>query len=391
MSVLRRKAQAGKQEHQARSMTVSKSLRIGLAKSADDVLDMALVVIGATQEKCECTSLTAELDKNDLLVLVDGPFGAVGGVVMGAGLVAALVQQQTTGKVTPPSENARRLTATDASLCAPLMDMLFQKANGLLETDRDRADLGLYRFGARAENKRLFELALEEPEYHVLRLTIDVAGGVLQSALTLILPMRNVVDPELLGCSENEDAQVAPAITLEPTVLGLQAELSVMLCDISVPLDRVSALQTGDILKVPPEAFEGARLLCRGNKYIASGAVGQMDGQRAFMITDPLARQAGAENPAINASDVAPNVKETDVPRELLKAGPADVSVPEPLFTEGEEALPELPDLADIPDLPEIDGLVDDKAGTGLPELPDLPDFIDDLSDLDDLPKSKIA
>ena len=51
MSVLQRIAQAGKQEHQVRSMTVPKSLRVGLAKTADELLGMALVVIGAMLER----------------------------------------------------------------------------------------------------------------------------------------------------------------------------------------------------------------------------------------------------------------------------------------------------------------------------------------------------
>ena len=51
MSVLQRKARAGNEERQARSMTVPKSLRVGLAKAGDDLFDMALAVIGVTLEK----------------------------------------------------------------------------------------------------------------------------------------------------------------------------------------------------------------------------------------------------------------------------------------------------------------------------------------------------
>ena len=59
------------------------------------------------------------------------------------------------------------MTTTDAALSAPLLDALFSRAHAFLETDADRAKLPLYKFGAKAENPRLFGLALEEAEYSV--------------------------------------------------------------------------------------------------------------------------------------------------------------------------------------------------------------------------------
>lgn len=79
MSVLQRKARAGKQEHQARAMTVAKALRVSFAKVADKLLDLALAVIGVTRERCDGDQLPDKIDEAGLLLLLDGPGGATGG------------------------------------------------------------------------------------------------------------------------------------------------------------------------------------------------------------------------------------------------------------------------------------------------------------------------
>ena len=131
MSVLQRKATVGRQEHQARAMTLPKSLRVGLAKVADETLHMALAVIGITQERWAGDEIKDKLDDQSLMLLLDGPTGGTGGAVMDFALVSALVQQQTTGRVATSPAAERKMTETDAALCAPVLEKLFLRSNGL--------------------------------------------------------------------------------------------------------------------------------------------------------------------------------------------------------------------------------------------------------------------
>ena len=224
MSVLQRKAQAGKQEYHARSMTVPKALRIGLAKAADEDLSLALAVIGATQSKCQGDALSEVLNADDLFLMLDGARGALGGAALAEGFVAALVQQQTIGRVSPVSEGGRRLTTTDAALCAPLVESLFERAYQLLETDKDRAVIGQFKFGARCEDLRLFQLALEEPEYIVIKLTVDVAAGTLQSAMTLVLPVRTAGRLTAEADLEGPQNEASDDSTLEKVIFDLKGD-----------------------------------------------------------------------------------------------------------------------------------------------------------------------
>lgn len=382
MSVLQRKAQAGKQEHQARSMTVPKSLRVSLAKVADDLFDMALAVIGVTQEKCAGDGLNAVIEPDSLLLLLDGPNGATGGVMIGAGLVGALVQQQTTGRVAPEPSVDRKMTVTDAALCAPLMDALFKRANAVLETEKDKDVLSCFRFGARAENARLFELAMGAAEYHVLRLTVDVASGAFQSPMVMILPVPDERHTSIHDPTDGQKEAPPSKPTLEKTVLGLQAEITAVLGRVKIPLAQISTLKPGVTLRLPSDAFDEVELVSVDGSVICTGAMGQIDGQRAICLNDAPA--AYGETHRYDDLDASMPIELPDV----NVAEPLSVSPPEsfPDMSDAESSsIGELPDLPDIPDFPDFAD--QDEALEAL----DLPDLDDELPDLEDLPKLNIA
>ncbi|MFK7745103.1 MAG: FliM/FliN family flagellar motor C-terminal domain-containing protein [Roseobacter sp.] len=394
MSVLQRKAQVGKQEHQARAMTVPKALRVGIAKVADEVFDLALAVIGVAQEKCTNDNLGDKIDEQTLMLLLDGPSGGIGAAMMDASLVTALVQQQTTGRVGAAGMSERRMTATDAALCAPVLDAIFTRAHNLLETDKEKEILNRYKFGSRAENKRLFQLALEEPEYNLIKLTIDVAGGTCQSMLTLILPVP-APQPEVKVSETGEEVR-AQAPTLAAATMALKVDLSAQLCRFHLPLSRMSNLQPGEIITLPTEVFDSVELTSIDGRIVAKGALGQVDGRRALMLSSGVASDAGEgmAQQTFDPSDFSDgadyadlDLPELELPNapEIIKAG-ADGLIGD---------LPDLPDiegLPDLPDLPDLDniGVEADGESFDLPDLPDLPDLGDD-ADFGDLPKLNIA
>src|SRR6056297_3217483 len=99
LSALRRKAQVGQQQYQARSMTALRALRLALAKVAEDAFDLALAVIGLTDGKAAADEVINAAAPDALLVLLDTPHGGPGAAILDAGLVEGLVQQQTMGRV----------------------------------------------------------------------------------------------------------------------------------------------------------------------------------------------------------------------------------------------------------------------------------------------------
>ena len=230
-SVLARKTQAGRVTHQARAMSVPKALRLTLAKVADELLDMAMAVIGVRIEKCESNRLAQVFKEPALLMLLDGPARRCAAAAFDPLLVGGLIQQQTMGTVLPDvGGEPRNLTETDAAICAPFLDALLERAATLPETEEERHLLEGFRFGTRPEDSRLLLMALEEPEYQIIHLTVDMAGGKRQGYITLCLPlsakMTEPTMPEHDRPGRAGDAEGRNMRSLNETVLGLHIDLN---------------------------------------------------------------------------------------------------------------------------------------------------------------------
>ena len=115
-AVLRRKAVAAREVYQARAMSPEKALRIALSKSADDLLDLPLVVISTSYEFVSAENFAGMLTDDDLLMLLDGLGGTSGAVTLDLQATSALVEQSTMGRVSPLAAEPRALMTC---CCAP--------------------------------------------------------------------------------------------------------------------------------------------------------------------------------------------------------------------------------------------------------------------------------
>lgn len=376
-SLLRRKAEAGRAEQQARAMSLQKALRVTLAKVAEDSFDLAMAALAVRVETRASDALDELFDGNDLLMLLDGPAGQRGAVVFDGLLVGALIQQQTMGRVLgDPGREARALTSTDAAICVPFLDALLTRAAPLPDAEEDRRWLEGYRFGARAEDPRLVLMALEAPEHRVVHLTVDIAGGTRQGRIMLCLPI-----PEVHAAASEEAAGEVgtagpPPKQLMSNVLALKADLNIALARLKLPLRDLGALKAGDLLPLPGSSFEEVKVITMDGRAVAQGALGQVSGQRAVKLTRrpaPLTqpRRRASDRAELNLPEVQFDRRANDAPEPSAPPSTqpevAKIDNPPPVSQEP----PELPDLPDLPDMSDLPGFGD---GEALPELPDLPE-----------------
>lgn len=351
-SVLRRKTEARRAQRQARAMTLTKALRQTLAKVADDVLDMALAAIALRTEERSGDMLEDVFDDISLMMLLDGPNRRRGAVMFDPILVGALIQQQTMGQVRPdPGGDPRPMTETDAAISAPFLDALLERAAGLPEDEDDRQWLSGYRFGARAEDRRLLLLALDDANYKLVHLTVDVAGGIRQGQIVICLPMLEPQD-ELGAASEDEAANegtiASRAGTLSENVMALTVDLHICIARKRVTLRDLSALKPGNTLELGSASFDAVQVMTADGRRLAEGALGQKNGLRALRITPAAPKHMHPKRRASDRADLG-----------IPDLAPLSTAGPEPttsldLPTGPDPHLPDLADLPDMSDLPEL-------------------------------------
>ena len=386
-SVMRRKAHAGRALHQSRTVSVLKALRLTLSKVGNDLFSLPVATLGATQEIIENDACVDVFQDDHLLILLDGPAGARGAVMVAPALVVGLIQQQTMGEVHPVKGDgpARAMTATDASLIEPLINSLLERAAPLPETEEEQRMLTGFRFGAKAQDVRLLMLALDAHEFHILRFTLDLCKGARQGEMLFCLPVPAPPPKVEQTDPDGEDGAVSGTRkTLCENVLGLKADLIVSLTQIKMSIRAAGALQVGQVLDLGHVSFDTAQVRTRQGRILGEGELGQKDGQRALRLKHRAKKQD------------APRRRETDG-NALRDEGALDAQFEDFYSVQDLPALPEHPQMPDagLPDfgLPTsgfpTSGMPDKGMPmSGMPDLPTsgLPDM--PMSGMPDLPSS---
>lgn len=359
ISLVQRKARTGREAQAARAMSLGRALRLTAAKQADQMMALALGVLGVTRTTVSAGDMVARLDPGVLILLMDGPGVQVAAVVVEEKVVSGLIQQQTMGRIAPAPEGAapRRFTATDAALCAPFVETLMARAAPLPEVEADRILLQGYRFGVWAQEPRQAQLALEAASYEVIEITLDLAGGARSGKLTLILP-----EPERVAAPVPEDSSETQAAAvnsggLAEIALGLHAELSIALTRIKVPLQQASALKPGDLLDLNLSSMAQALVIDANGRVVSRGTLGQIDGVRAVQVEQQNTRQyheprrRAADRDDLDLPDVTqPAAAPYNQRKEDFAASAAVPSMSDVDIFGSLEALPDMPEMDDMED-----------------------------------------
>lgn len=364
-AVLRRKTSAAREVWQARAMSPAKALKLAFARAADELMDLAVAVSSVETDTPSAEAMLGGLEEGALLILLDGPRGAIGVAAVEFPVVAGLVEMLTMGRVLRTPVETRSPTRTDAAMVAPLLDAAFANLAELLDGP-EAAQVAGYRFGVMMENPRMVGLAIEATEFRRQRMQLDIAGA-REGEVTLALPVQD--DPPPVEEAEDGQAAERAASPLKPVLMSARARLDVVLHRLRMPLSELERLKPGDLVPVPRSALSDTTLEAGPRHRVAVARLGQMNGFRAVLLSpgDGAAMAAGAARGEGAAAPDAP-----DAAPEPLSL-PAEA--PEPGDLPDLADLPELGDLPDLGDLPELGGM--EAPPDDLPPLGDLPDLGD--------------
>lgn len=352
--VLGRKAQAAQRAFEARGMSPTKALRRALSRTADVLWDLALVTKAVSVEMHDQDGVVDGLDDHNLLILLDGPDGALGIASIDREVMTGVIEVQTIMQVTQmPVETDRTLTPTDAAMMSPLLDGTLEKLVANLEGHPLRSEIEGFRFGAMIEDSRAISLLLESPSYRTFRAEIDLALGRRKGVLSITLPEHVKVERDPEPGSEAE-----PPSPHEEMLNAIPVKLDAVLSRFTLPLSAAEQLKPGDLLPLPVDVLDQLELVDGRRQVVAKGRLGQMHNLRAVRLSWPAAK-SNPMDPALGLSDG----NAMDGFATAKPAAPAVPAVLEPTVANNPEQ-----QIIDVSDLPDIGMSLDEQLGD-LPSL----------------------
>jgi flagellar motor switch protein FliM len=92
VSIIHKKARVAREDFDLRAMSPAKAIRLSLARRADDLFDLPVVVKTLEQMRVTTDELTKELDEQGMLLLLDGANGRRGVASMDGNFISAVIE-----------------------------------------------------------------------------------------------------------------------------------------------------------------------------------------------------------------------------------------------------------------------------------------------------------
>ncbi|WP_171240008.1 FliM/FliN family flagellar motor C-terminal domain-containing protein [Ruegeria sp. HKCCA5491] len=277
-TALAKKVSASQDERGGQTNSILRALRLALARTAADRLQLPLSVIAARRASRSADGLAGFAGDNWLLLHLLNNEGLSAAVCMDLETVSAIVQVQTIGEVTSTTPTPRAFTDTDAAMVAPMIEDACTRAARLVETVSEQASLTGYQYKLRLPDLRALSLAMTQDAYVSYDLTVELGGGLRQGRISVLLPEEEgPADAEPSGDSRPHIEQASGV---------LRAELNTVICQMALPLASFSALAAGDVLPLTGARLDRAQLLTIDRTRTAVGRLGQSGGMRAIRLNE---------------------------------------------------------------------------------------------------------
>lgn len=283
--VLRRKL-AASQPVETGTETGARAWRVAFARAARDCIGLDLAVPVLRDDRRSLGELLDLVPECALLAVLEGPAQGLGLLAMSPDLLAAVIEMQTTGRVTSNPPLPRRPTRTDAAMSARLIDAALTTLEQALATSPDLPWTAGFRYASFLDEPRPLGLLLDDVPYRLLVCDLDIAGGMRQGRVLLALPAEGRGPKPAPAPPVGETPVTAQAwqAALKGAVLGSEVALDAVIGRLRLPLSQAMALENGMILPLKDARIDQVTLLVPGGDLVASGKLGQHKGMRALKL-----------------------------------------------------------------------------------------------------------
>jgi len=295
-------------------LTVARALRLSAARAAEKSVGLKLSVRSVSEEMLALDVLIERLS-NELLLLKMQKEGEPAGIAaMDTGLVAAIVESQTMGKLIDAKPNDRPMTAVDASLAEPLIAGLMKELNETIGGTALEGWPDDFTQKGQFLDLRQIGLTLPNETYRLLEMTIDLSVAEREGKFFFALPI-----PKKVAAPPPRDEEGLVWSEAFPETVGAsQAELPVILHRFDAPLFQLEKMEVGQVFELPKCRVDRARLEMPDGTLIAKGRLGQLGGYLALRLVTPepdmLQELGGGAAPAIETSAAPMLAPEPEMP-----------------------------------------------------------------------------
>ena len=252
-------------------------------------------------------AVIAALPDQGLVAALEDEQGRRGLIGLSPGMVDALVEVQTTGRVEPAALPPRPVTRIDEALTRDFIDLALAAFahEGQPITGRDWPTRMAY--GSRINDRGQINLLLPEGDYTLLQGEIGFDGVTRQARFVMAMP--RVVLPGMADMGpQGKPADPAWIAAREQMLAELRLSLDVVLMRLSQPLAQVEHLAVGDLIPFSLADLHEVALEDGQGRVLFHGRLGQIGGRRALRLpalpdTDA---KATVQEPVTNLPDTAP-------------------------------------------------------------------------------------
>lgn len=278
---------------------VDRDWRLALARAARDMMGLELEVRRVTITRASLAEVLEIAPDHALVALLDGPDSGLGVLFMAPSVTSAMIEMQTIGRLSAQAPAPRKPTRIDAFMVAGLIDRALAGLEQNLASEADLIWAGGFRYASHLEDIRPLSLLLEDEPYRVLTTEIGLGAG-RDGKIILVLPAEGRGRRPVSDGDGAEDAGLHFTTALAEQVMHAGSVLDGVVGRLRLPLGRIMALQTGDVLALPAAALDAISLDTLEGRSIARARLGQNRGMRALKLYDMDSdRRAATASPAL--------------------------------------------------------------------------------------------
>lgn len=279
ITALRRKAGAGRPPPEPSALSPGSLLRKAVAQAAEDLQELVAAVVGFGESRVKLGELIECLPDPALLMSMTAADGRRGLAIGDVQIVTALVEHLTTGRIVPGAAADRKPTRTDAVMVSDFVDRFLGHFDAALATLGDAPPVAGFRYGAVLAEPRMAQMALEDVDYRLYRLRIDLGRGARSGEIMLAFPF--------VKAGSTGPAQVDMAdwqADLNAAVMQTEVPVRAVLYRILLPLAEIACWAPGEMLTLPATALAAVEVEGLDGRVVAGAKLGQVAGHRALRL-----------------------------------------------------------------------------------------------------------